>query len=462
MTEPETVALRARGRNSATSFCHLLIPAYNEVGRIARCLQAVYEDALPPGYAWRDWSVLDDSSDDGTASLALEWGSQHPAVPLFLVSEPQRMGKSARLSRAHEALLQRFADPSELVVVLDADALITPGSLAALLRPLADPEARLAVVWGADLPDDRSVGRWASVFQMELTLEFAKRLGDRRPRAYGRLFAYRLIALADFTWQMETQTSYSPIHAVMAPYALRPVIGAAQKILRNRSLDIVRVQLPASDIRCEGRDWPLSAETMVGMKRLDNLRQCLVQVFADQVPEDIREAGVWRGGASIFMRGVVLAYGETQRHSWVADSFEGLPKPEPRRYPSDKGQVLHSFDELRVPLERVMGNFAKYDLLDAGVHFLKGWFEETLPAAPITTLALLRLDGDMYSSTIQTLDALYEKVAPGGSVVVDDYGNPSLPCKQATDDFRQRHGVADKIVTVDWTGAYWRKSGSAS
>lgn len=201
MTEPETGALGARGRDSATAFCHLLIPAYNEAGRIRRCLQAVYDDALPPGYAWRDWSVLDDNSEDGTASLALEWGSQHPAVPLSVLSDPRRLGKSARLSRAHETLLQRSTDPSELVVVLDADALITPGSLAALLTPFAYPEARLAVVWGADLPDDRSVSRWASVFQMVLTLELAKRLGDRRPRAYGRLFAYRLFALAEFTWQ---------------------------------------------------------------------------------------------------------------------------------------------------------------------------------------------------------------------------------------------------------------------
>jgi O-methyltransferase len=262
-------------------------------------------------------------------------------------------------------------------------------------------------------------------------------------------------------YEMETETSYTPIHAIGAHPALRPLIETGQKILRKRSLDFVRVWPPDAKIRGDGTYWPQSAETMVGMKRLNNLRECLVQIFADRVPGDILEAGVWRGGASIFMRGVLLAYGETHRRSWVADSFAGLPEPESGRYPSDEDSVLHAFDELTVSLEMVKANFAKYDLLDGSVHFLKGWFEETLPAAPIDQLALLRLDGDMYSSTMQTLDALYDKVAAGGFVVVDDYGGLP-PCKQATDDFRQRRGIEDPIVTVDWTGVYWRKSGAIS
>jgi O-methyltransferase len=260
-------------------------------------------------------------------------------------------------------------------------------------------------------------------------------------------------------YEMETEVSYTPIRAVHAHPAFRMIVETGQKLLRRRSLEVVRVQPPDPTIRSEGKDWPRSAETMVGMKRLDNLRECLVQVFADGVPGDILEAGVWRGGASIFMRGVLLAYGETHRQSWVADSFVGLP--EPGRYPADKGSVFHALDELAVSLEMVKANFAKYDLLDESVHFLKGWFEETLPVAPVDQLALLRLDGDMYSSTIQTLDALYDKVAIGGFIVVDDYG--SIPsCKQATDDFRQRRGIEDPIVTVDSSGVYWRKKGEAS
>jgi O-methyltransferase len=56
------------------------------------------------------------------------------------------------------------------------------------------------------------------------------------------------------------------------------------------------------------------------------------------------------------------------------------------------------------------------------VRFLPGWFRETLPSAPIKRLAVLRLEGDLYESTIVALDALYPKLSPGGFAIVDDYG----------------------------------------
>jgi O-methyltransferase len=259
-------------------------------------------------------------------------------------------------------------------------------------------------------------------------------------------------------FEMDAETSYTPIEGV-GHAIIGPVIQSVQRVLRKRSHAIVKFGPPNNKVREDGRDWPMSAETMVGMKRLTNLWECLEHVFADRVPGDVLEAGVWRGGSSIFMRGVIVAYGEERRQSWVADSFAGLPKTEPGRYPLDKGLDLYKYDQLSVSLEAVKANFAKYDLLDDSVHFLKGWFEDTLPTAPIDQLALLRLDGDLYSSTIQTLDALYDRVSDGGFVVVDDYG--SIPaCKQATDDFRDRRGIKDEIVTIDWAGVYWRKSGS--
>jgi O-methyltransferase len=101
-------------------------------------------------------------------------------------------------------------------------------------------------------------------------------------------------------------------------------------------------------------------------------------------------------------------------------------------------------------------NFARYGLLDDRVKFLVGWFKDTLPNAPIEKLAVLRLDGDLYESTIESLDALYAKVSPGGYVIADDYG--SIPaCRKAVDDFRARHGVTAQINRIDWAGAYWQK-----
>src|SRR5262249_21656782 len=154
------------------------------------------------------------------------------------------------------------------------------------------------------------------------------------------------------------------------------------------------------------------------------------------------------------------AYGDESRTVWVADSFEGLPRPD-GRFSQDRGDHHWRLKAvLGVPLEEVRQNFARYGLLDDRVRFLAGWFKDTLPTAPIERLALMRLDGDMYSSTMDALVNLYPKLAPGGYAVIDDYG--ALPkCRQAVTDFRDQHGIADKIVTIDWTGVYWRKGTGA-
>ena len=208
-------------------------------------------------------------------------------------------------------------------------------------------------------------------------------------------------------------------------------------------------------VRLLGRDWPKTALTMIGTARMRNLRMLAERVIDDGVPGDFLEAGVWRGGACIFMRGILAAHGVGDRRVWVADSFAGLPPPDPEAYPADKGDEHHTVKELAISQEDVAASFARFDLLDDQVRFLKGWFADTLPSAPIEKLSILRLDGDMYSSTIQTLDALYHKVSPGGFIIVDDYILDA--CRQAVTDFRERHGIDETIHNIDGAGAYWRK-----
>ena len=197
---------------------------------------------------------------------------------------------------------------------------------------------------------------------------------------------------------------------------------------------------------------------MIGLYRLDNLQQCITDVLRREVPGDLIEAGAWRGGATIFMRAVLAAYGDTERQVWVADSFEGLPQPDPERFPAEAGDKHWVWEQLAVSVEEVQANFARYGLLDERVRFLPGWFKETLPSAPIERLAVLRLDGDMYGSTMDALEALYPKLSVGGYVIVDDYSN--IPqCKEAVNDFRNAHQIIDPIESIDWTGVYWQRSG---
>lgn len=213
----------------------------------------------------------------------------------------------------------------------------------------------------------------------------------------------------------------------------------------------------AKGTRAKGMDWPSVAHSMVGLLRMSNLRQLCEYVIEKGVPGDFIETGVWRGGSCIMMRGVLKSYGEKTRRVWVADSFAGLPPPNEELYAADKGDMFHSYPELAVSLEQVQDNFRKYGLLDEQVIFLKGWFKDTLPTAPIERLAILRLDGDMYESTIQALSALYDKLSPGGFVIIDDYGCVEA-CRQAVTDFRTKNGIDDRIIDIDGTGVYWKKT----
>jgi len=207
--------------------------------------------------------------------------------------------------------------------------------------------------------------------------------------------------------------------------------------------------------REQGRDWPVYAQTMIGMKRIRNLRESVETVLAEDVPGDLIEAGCWRGGAAIMMRGVLKAHGFVDRTVWAADSFEGLPKPDPERFPADAADLGYRAEELKIPLAEVRNNFARYKLFDEQVQFVEGWFNETLPTLADRSWAVVRLDGDLYESTMDGLTNLYPRLSPGGFLIVDDYGWEN--CRRAVEDFRTEHGVTEPIEEIDWVGAFWRK-----
>jgi len=206
--------------------------------------------------------------------------------------------------------------------------------------------------------------------------------------------------------------------------------------------------------RTGGSDWPPEAETMIGSKRLENIRHCCTRVIADNVPGDFCETGVWRGGSCIYMRGILKALGDTTRKVWVCDSFEGLPKS---THPEDLKWNFWKHGILSVSLEQVKDNFSRYGLLDDQVEFVVGWFNESLPRSPISKLSVLRLDGDLYESTWDAISNLYPKVSVGGYVIVDDYGGIDS-CRKAIDDYRKANGIRDPIEAFDTQVVFWRKS----
>jgi hypothetical protein len=237
--------------------------------------------------------------------------------------------------------------------------------------------------------------------------------------------------------------------------AKRFLITAVSKLLRSRELELVQHRELAAAERIDGKVWPGYAHTMIGLRRLDSLQSCIETVIKDRVEGDLIETGVWRGGACILMRAILAAYGIEDRRVFVADSFEGLPEPDSEKWPADKDSMFHINPYLAVSQAEVRSNFEKYGLLDDKVVFLAGWFEDTLPSAQIDKLAVLRLDGDMYGSTMDALSNLYPKLSQGGFCIIDDYALPG--CRRAVDDYRAQHQIQSEIQEVDWTGRYWRK-----
>ncbi len=240
-----------------------------------------------------------------------------------------------------------------------------------------------------------------------------------------------------------------PMRALRA-FAKRKLLALARK----QGLEVLRRDRVDEGARDEGKDWPFVGLTMAGSRRLDNITHCIVRVAESNVPGDLVECGVWRGGCAIFMKAVAHRLGLTDRNVWLADSFEGMPKP---ALPEDMGNTdydLSASDQLRLSVDQVLAGFRKLGLLDDRVKILKGWFKDTLPSAPIEKIAVLRLDGDLYESTRDALQALYHKVAPGGFVIIDDY-YAWPPCQHAVDEFRANSSIVSPIKQIDWTGVYW-------
>jgi hypothetical protein len=207
--------------------------------------------------------------------------------------------------------------------------------------------------------------------------------------------------------------------------------------------------------RIIGTGVTTNSYSLVGQKRLQNLRELVESIIKNGIPGDFIETGVWQGGACIWIRAILATYGITDRFVYLADSFRGVPEPNLAEFPADASLTgLAKF--WAVPMEKVKANFEAFGLLDAQVQFVEGWFKDTLPNLVDSTFALIRLDGDLYESTFQALDSLYPLLSPGGFVIIDDYG--TFPaCRQAVEDYREKHSITVPVQTIDLAGVWWRK-----
>jgi O-methyltransferase len=243
---------------------------------------------------------------------------------------------------------------------------------------------------------------------------------------------------------------YRPID--VAPWPVEMEAGMTQFLESDLGRSIVSSD--PVDRRRKGLDFPEYALSLGGVARLANARRCVETVLEDDVPGDVIETGVWRGGISILMRGVLEAWG-ADRSMVVADSFEGLPAPDPS-IAADRVFTDDDAGRFAVSEGEVRANFANFGFEDR-VEFLRGWFSDSLPTLDDRTWSVIRMDGDLYESTMDALTNLYPRLSPGGFVIVDDWILP--PCRAAVEEFRAQHQIEDPIEQVDFASTCWRRSG---
>ena len=210
------------------------------------------------------------------------------------------------------------------------------------------------------------------------------------------------------------------------------------------------------ELREQGKDWPHQAHTMIGLKRLTNIQNIVFHIENEGIDGDFIETGVWRGGASIFMKACLKDWNDTERKIYVCDSFQGLPFPECEQ---DKDLLLHRYQIMEVSKETVIENFKRYNLYDDNVIIVEGWFDIMLPylvANIESNFSLIRLDGDMYKSTMDSIRPLYPRLNVGGFIIIDEYFDMHQ-CKEAVDTYREKNKITEPIIQIDHSGGYWRK-----
>jgi O-methyltransferase len=195
--------------------------------------------------------------------------------------------------------------------------------------------------------------------------------------------------------------------------------------------------------------------TMVKSKNLVNLYELVQKANSMSLDGDIVECGVWNGGSAALMAFALKNETSNSRRLWLFDSFAGLPPPGPRDGTTENKYYFDGMNKGSV--QQVEKAFQKLSLPMDGVKIFPGWFETTLTKAEIDRVAILHIDADWYSSVMSVLQAFYEKVVPGGFIVLDDYGYWE-GCTRAFEDFVSQNKIEGiKLKQVDSTGAYFQK-----
>ncbi|MGV3485745.1 MAG: TylF/MycF/NovP-related O-methyltransferase [Planctomycetaceae bacterium] len=219
-------------------------------------------------------------------------------------------------------------------------------------------------------------------------------------------------------------------------------------------------RFPDIDATTLGHIEACRAFTMTSPERLLALIQAVDYVSQHQIPGDIVECGVWKGGSMMAVARTLVANGGTDRDLRLFDTFEGMPPADDvdRDLRGNSAtRLLAEEDPLTskvwaiAQLEEVVRNLSTTGYPSERIHYIKGKVEDTIPQQAPPSISLLRLDTDWYTSTRHELVHLFPRLSPGGVLIIDDYGHWE-GARRAVDEYIREHSLRLLLCRIDYTG----------
>ena len=226
-----------------------------------------------------------------------------------------------------------------------------------------------------------------------------------------------------------------------------------------------------------GAEHEIEAKAWVSLIRSHSMvsyDSCLAMANIVKYCEDNRlpgrfvETGTWKGGSLAFLAKAHMVWGHKQRELWGFDSFEGIPEPHAEHDPmdwaeqemkiktEDCGGRLRSINALVAAEDDVYEIMERIQFPRENLKLFKGWFQDTLPRIKdeeIGDIAILRLDGDLYESTLVCLEKFEPHVINGGFVIIDDWGLAGAQ-KAVIEYYTKKYGKMPFVHFIDQVSRY--------
>ncbi len=240
--------------------------------------------------------------------------------------------------------------------------------------------------------------------------------------------------------------------------SIKEIIG---RLVRKVGFAIRRYKQDGSDLTSDLTEEEkrivslVESYTMTGVDRIVTLMNAVRYIARSNIPGDIVECGVWRGGSMMAVAAVLLSERDTSRHLYLYDTFEGMPDPTERdvRFDGRMASALLADANARwgIPtLDEVRANMVSIGYPETNIHFIVGKVEDTLPGTAPEQLSILRLDTDWYQSTKHELIHLFPRLRPFGILIIDDYGHWT-GARQATDEYFAEYGIGMYLHRIDYS-----------